>query len=139
MTGHGANRSIGVVSRAARSLLVFGVYLTALGLMLAVAPNVVTRLVGVPETEEPWLRLVGAIALNVGLYYCVAARRELRPIIVASVPARIAIMLWLLAFVAFADADPAIVIFGAADLVGALWTFVALRADRFSGARPGRS
>jgi hypothetical protein len=110
--------------------LVFGVYLLALGPALAIAPNVVTRLVGVSEVHEPWLRLVGALALNIGIYYCVAAVRELRPIIAASVPVRLTIPLWLLAFVLFADADPSVLVFGAADLVGAVWTAAALHADR---------
>lgn len=56
------------MSRAGRSVLVFGVYLTGLGALLAVAPNVVTRMVGVAETREPWLRLVGALAINIGAY-----------------------------------------------------------------------
>lgn len=116
--------------RAAMSVLVFGVYLVALGLVLAIAPNVVTRATGVAETTEPWLRVVGALAINIGLYYLVAARMELRPILVASVPARLAIPLWLTGFVLWADADPSILVFGAADLAGALWTLTALRLDR---------
>jgi hypothetical protein len=118
--------------------LVFGVYLLVLGPALALVPNTVTRLVGIPGVHEPWLRLVGALALNLGLYYCVAAVRELRPIIAASVPARLAIPLWLLAFVWLADADVSTLVFGAADLVGALWTAASLRADRRS-ARSARS
>lgn len=117
------------MSRAARSLLVFGVYLFVLGLALAIAPNAVTRLVGVPETREPWLRLVGALAINIGAYYGTAAIRGLRPIVVASVPARLAIPLWLLAFVLFADADRGVMIFGLADLAGAIWTAAELRRE----------
>ncbi len=117
------------MSRAARSLLVFGVYLVVLGLALAIAPNVVARLVGVPETREPWLRIVGALAVNIGVFYATAARKELRPIMVASVPTRLAIPVWLLAFVAFADADASVMVFGVADLAGAVWTAAALRAD----------
>lgn len=114
--------------------MVFGAYLLVLGPTLAIAPNVVTRLVGAPETHEPWLRLVGVLALNIGLFYCVAAVRELRPIIAASVPVRLGIPLWLLAFVWFAGADASVLVFGAADLAGALWTAAALRIDR--KARP---
>ena len=107
----------------------FGVYLVVLGLSLAIAPNVVARLVGVPQTSEPWLRVVGALAVNIGVFYIVAAVFELRPIIVASVFARLAIPVWLLGFVAFADACPSVLVFGVADLVGALWTLAALRSS----------
>jgi hypothetical protein len=110
--------------------MVFGIYLGVLGLTLAIAPNIVTRMVGVPETSEPWLRVVGALAVNIGLYYVAAARNELRPIMWASVPARFAIPVWLAAFVVFADAEPSVLVFGLADLAGATWTVLALRADR---------
>lgn len=117
------------MSRAARSVGVFGVYLFGLGLALAVAPNVVTRLVGVAETREPWLRLVGALAINIGAFYVTAAVRGLRPILVASVGARLAIPVWLLAFVAFAGAEGGVLVFGAADLAGAVWTAVEIRRE----------
>ena len=107
----------------------FGVYLILLGSSLAIAPNVVARLVGVPETSEPWLRVVGALAVNIGLFYVVAAVFGLRPIFVASVFARLAIPVWLLGFVMFTDADPSVLVFGVADLAGALWTLVALRSS----------
>jgi hypothetical protein len=125
------------VSRAGRSVLAFGIYLIGLGALLAVAPNVVTRIVGIAETDEPWLRLLGALAINVGGYYVTAAIRGLRPIIVASVVARTAIPVWLLAFVAFADADPRVMIFGAADLAGATWTGFELLRERAGSALPG--
>ncbi len=122
------------MSRAARSLLVFGVYLLVLGPTLAIAPNVVARFVGVPETTEPWLRLVGVLAANIGVYYVVAARRNLQPVIAASVPVRFAVPVWLLLFVLLAGADPAVMIFGGADIAGAVWTVLAIRADRRAGA-----
>jgi hypothetical protein len=118
------------VSRAGRSVLIFGLYLLGLGVLLAVAPNVITRVVGIVETDEPWLRLVGALAINIGGYYVTAAIRGLRPIFVASVLARAAIPVWLLAFVAFADADERVMLFGAADLAGAIWTAAELRRER---------
>jgi hypothetical protein len=118
-------------------VLVFGVYLAGLGALLAVVPNAVTRMVGVAETREPWLRLVGALAINIGAYYATAAVRGLRPIFVASVLARTAIPVWLFAFVAFADADERVMVFGAADLAGAIWTAIELRRERAGTARPG--
>jgi uncharacterized membrane protein HdeD (DUF308 family) len=120
------------MSRAARSLWVFGIYLLVLGPSLAIVPNLVLRMFGVPETDEVWIRLVGVLATNIGVYYVVAANRELRPIFQASVAIRLAVPVWLALFVLFADADPAIMIFGVADIVAALWTIGALRADRRS-------
>jgi hypothetical protein len=118
------------MSRGAKSLLVFGVYLLILGPTLAIAPNFVARVVGVPQTTEPWLRLVGVLVANIGIYYVVAARQDLAPVIAASVPVRFALPVWLLLFVLLAGADPAVMIFGGADIAGAVWTVLAIRAGR---------
>jgi hypothetical protein len=118
------------MSRAATSLLVFGIYLIVLGFALALVPNVVADLVNVPRTHEVWLRLVGVLALNIGIYYVVAARWDLRPMLVASVPVRLLVPTWMVLFVVFAGADAHVLIFGLADLLGAAWTAASLRADR---------
>jgi hypothetical protein len=41
-----------IISRAATSILAFGVYLMILGVLLLAAPNVLLGLVGYPTTDE---------------------------------------------------------------------------------------
>lgn len=117
------------MSRAARSLFIFGIYLEFLALALIVAPNVLLRVFGVASTHEIWIRLVGVVAGNIGVYYLLAARHGFTPIITASVPVRFALMAFFAGFVVFDHAEPSILFFGAADVIGAAWTLVALRAD----------
>jgi uncharacterized protein YjeT (DUF2065 family) len=64
------------MSAAAASILAFGIYLVALGTGLLLAPNGMLALFGRPSTSEPWLRVVGLVALVLGTYYAAAARRS---------------------------------------------------------------
>jgi len=62
------------MSRAAKSLLVFGVYLTGLGMLLLIFPNVLLRIFGVPATNEIWIRVNGMFVICFAYYYIQTAR-----------------------------------------------------------------
>src|SRR5438552_580768 len=47
------------MSRAAKSLFVFGVYLCSLGVILLLFPNWLLHFFGVPPTNEVWIRING--------------------------------------------------------------------------------
>ena len=117
------------MSRAAFSAKVFSVYLFILAAMLVVAPNFLLTLFGLPPTSEVWIRVIGLLVLNIGVFAWTAARHEDRHFFRASVYTRGAVFVALTAFAAFGLASPMIVIFGAVDLLGGLWTYAALRAD----------
>ena len=65
------------MNAAAKSLVVYGVYLLFNGIALVVAPNTVLTLFGLPGTSEPWIRVVGLVAGEIGYYFIFAARRGL--------------------------------------------------------------
>jgi hypothetical protein len=119
----------GVVTRAARSLFVFGVYLEFLAAFLIFAPNVLLAAFHVASTHEVWIRCLGVVTGSIGVYYLLAGHHGFGPIIVASVPVRFGLMAFFAGFVVFDHADPSLLIFGAADAVGAAWTLMALRLD----------
>ena len=54
------------MSSAARSVYAFSFYLFALGFVLTVAPNLLLRIFGIPETNEVWIRVVGMLVLLLG-------------------------------------------------------------------------
>jgi hypothetical protein len=118
------------VNRAATSIHVFGIYLLLLGAAIIVAPNLILAPFGLPPTSEVWLRVVGVLAEGVGFYYVQAARHDLIPFYRATIPARVFVFLSFVAFVIFGLVKPALIIFGAVDLVGAAWTFFGLRSSR---------
>jgi hypothetical protein len=127
------------MSRSAFSAKVFAVYLFFVGGMLAVVPNVLLPLFRLAPTGEVWVRILGVIAFNLGVYVWIAAKHENKPFLEASVVTRI------LAFAAFSTyvvtglASPMIGLFAAIDLSGAIWTYLALRADARSPVFAGQA
>jgi len=59
---------------ASRSLFVFGIYLVALGVLLLLSPNLLLRTLGVPVTNEIWIRVNGMFVICLAYYYIQAAR-----------------------------------------------------------------
>ena len=107
---------------AARSLFVYGVYLLLNAVSLVLTPNMLLTLLGVPGTSEPWIRVVGLVAGEIGFYFLVAARRGLSALYPATVHARIVAALVFVALVATRVGPWQLLIFGAVDLLTALWT-----------------
>jgi hypothetical protein len=118
------------VSRAAKSLLVFGIYLTVLGVLLLLFPNVLLRIFGVPPTSEIWIRVNGMFVICFAFYYIQTARHGLTDFILWTVWGRAVVIIYFVAFVLLARAPRALLLFGAIDLLSATWTFMALQMDR---------
>ena len=64
------------MSKTAFTIKVFGVYIFALGLALLIAPNILLSIFGIPETKEVWIRVLGVVVVNLGIYYWYAAKSE---------------------------------------------------------------
>ena len=116
------------MSRAALSTRLFAVYLFALGGVFVTAPNLPLSLFGMPTTEG-WVRIVGLLAFNIGLYAWVAARHEYKAFFVASVWVRIEAWLLLTVLAVLGLVPPIIALFGVIDLIGGLATHYGLRLD----------
>jgi len=117
------------MSKPAFTLKAFGIYLLVLGVGLTVAPNQMLSLFSMPLTTEVWLRVVGVLVFNIGIYYIYAAKCEARAFFQVSVYTRCLVMAAFIAFVALGLAPPMLVLFGVADLLGAIWTQLALRGE----------
>jgi hypothetical protein len=115
------------MSTAAYSIKVFGYYLLALGASLVSYPNMVLALFGVPGSGEVWIRVVGLLAFNIGLYYWFAAVGEATSVFRGSVYTRVLTFVAFIAFVALGLAPSALILFGTVDFAGALWTYMALK------------
>lgn len=122
------------MSKSAKSLLVFGVYLTGMGVGFLIMPNILLGMLGMPPTDEIWSRVVGVLAFVLAFYYIQAARTDLRPFIQWTVYTRIAVFIFFSGFVLTGLAGPIMILLGTVDLAGALWTAWALRSEGQSGA-----
>ena len=115
------------MSRAARSVFVFAVYLWIIGALLVVVPNVLLSLLFMPETHEVWIRVIGVLALILGYYYYTAAKGELTALMRATVVGRYSVCVFFVAFVVLGLAAPMLIAFGIVDAAAATWTALALR------------
>lgn len=117
------------MSGPARSVFVHGLYLALSGLTLIIAPNLLFGLLGIPPTHEVWIHIVGVLTLILGFYFIQAARKELMAFIRWTVYARLTFMAFCVLFVLLNDIGPVLLLFGLLDLLGAIWTALALRAN----------
>lgn len=117
------------MSRAAISIIVYGIYYLVAGLSYAVLPAVALNLFGFP-VEGTWsLRVAGVLLGLHGYFYVQAARQDIVPYYRWTVHGRIAAFLVFAAFAVLGLARPMIILFGVIDLVGAIWTWLALRTS----------
>lgn len=125
------------MSKPALTLKWFGVYLMALGLALVLVPNLLLGLFRMAPSPDVWIRVVGVLAFNIGVYYWFAALSESRPLFLASVYTRALVLASFAAFAALRLGEPLLVLFGSVDFLGGLWTLHALRSEsRGSHRRP---
>lgn len=117
------------MSRAARSLQLFSLYLLALALVLLVAPNVLLHLFGFPATTEVWIRIVGVLVADLGVYYWVASATEAVPLFRASVLTRLIEPVFFLIFVTAGWVRWPLLLFGGVDALAGLWTWRALKSS----------
>ena len=115
------------MSAAGKTLFAFGIYAVAAGAGLVLMPDVVLGILGFPPAGDGWIRVVGTLAVFVGIYHMVAARNELRAYIAASVWVRLAFASTLAVLVAASLMPPPLLMLAAVDVAGAIWTAFALR------------
>ena len=105
-----------------------GIYLGLSGLALIIAPNLLLGLLGLPPTQEVWIRVAGVLTLILGFYFIQAARGNVVEFIRWTVYARLAFMSFCVIFVLLSFVGPVLLLFGLLDLLGAVWTGLALRS-----------
>ena len=118
------------MSKSARSVFVFGVYLGVLGIGLLFVPNLLLGMFFLPGTTEVWIRVVGMLTLFLGFYYTQAARKELTDFFRWTLYPRSSVILFCVIFVLLDLAKPPLILFGVVDLVGVIWTARVLRSPK---------
>ena len=122
------------MSKSAKSVLVFGVYLTIIGVIFLIVPNLLITPFGIEPTHEVWIRLSGMLLMALSVYYIVAAKHELIVIMKATAYIRFTIIFFLTAFALFELVSPNIILFAIVDLLGGLWTWLMLKKEGHIGA-----
>ena len=118
------------MSKSARSVFVFSIYVLVLGIILIVIPNVLLGLFALPETNEVWIRVLGVVILILGFYYLQASKSEIKIFFQWTVYGRAAVPIFFIIFVLLDFAPPVLILFGFIDAVAALWTQLCLRSEK---------
>ena len=108
------------------SVFVFGIYLILVGAGFLFMPNKVLPLFRFPKTDEPWIRVVAVLVLVIAFFYLVASHHNINPMFWATVYARFFVFLSFLALVLAKKAQPMLIMFGAVDALGAVWTLLTM-------------
>jgi hypothetical protein len=115
------------MTAAAKSVYFFGFYLYVLGVTLIFLPNLLLTTMGFPPTDELWIRVAGLLVVLIGFYYHQAGAKNISAFIPLTIPARTTVFIAFIAFVLLKMASPILILMGAIDLAGAIWTFMALK------------
>ncbi|MEK6698421.1 MAG: hypothetical protein AABZ10_05180 [Nitrospirota bacterium] len=92
-------------------------------------PNLLLPVVGLPTTDEVWIRVAGMLALFLAFYDIQAVRSDLAAFFRWTVYVRSSVIIFMAVFVLLGQARPAIIVFGFIDLAGAIWTAFALKSS----------
>lgn len=116
------------MSRPARSLFIFGIYVVLVAIAFLAIPERLIALLQFPPATVGWARVLGLLALVIGSYDIVGARAESVPYMRASVWIRCGFAAGTFILVALGQMPVTLIPLGASDIAGALWTAFALRA-----------
>lgn len=126
------------MSRAKLSLTVYAIYLGSAGLSIALFPDAMLPILGLPVTKEVWVRLYGALATVLAAKGYNGARLNLYSSMQFDVYTRTSFASFLTALVLLGICPRVLEIFAIIDYTGAAWTQWAIRADRRAGIDTSR-
>jgi len=118
------------MSKSALSIFVFGLYVAVVGIIMLVVPNFLLKTISRTSTTKVWIRVVGLLLLYLGFYYTQAARKEMTDFFRWTVYTRSTVIVFFATFVLLGFARPPMIMFGVIDLLGAIWTGLALRSPK---------
>ena len=113
------------MKNVAISLLVFGIYVVAVGLSFLLVPNVVLGVFALPAANEVWIRVVGLLALAIGYYHIQASRDNNHAYFKMTIRGRVGFAIGLIILALVTPNHMQLILFAAVDLAGAAWTWYA--------------
>lgn len=117
------------MSKSAFSLRIFSIYMFVLGSILVIAPNLLLSFFGVPEAHEVWIRVVGMLVIIIGYLDFMATCIELPVFYRWTVTARLSVPVFFTIFIILGLAPLILLLFGAIDGAGAIYTAICLSSD----------
>ena len=117
------------MTHSGKSLFYFGIYVVSTGLLFIVMPESLISLLHLPVITTGWARVVGLLALVIGTNDIYCGKIDLKPFIKVSIYVRLGFALGAILLVVFEQMPITVILFGAVDALGSLWTAIALKSD----------
>jgi hypothetical protein len=118
------------MTTAAKSIFTWGILMVLFGAGYLFVPNFFLPLFGLPPTTEVWIRVFALLLALLGGYYLTCAWNNDILFFRVTIPGRLLFALGLAAFVALGFVKPILLLLGAVDTCGAIWTWLSLRDSR---------
>ncbi len=116
------------MSKSGKSVFYFGIYLLLIGALLCFIPQQFIATLKLPVMPDAWARLLGVMVLILGGYYIIGGLNNLYPFIKATVYLRSFFFVCTIVLFATGQMPKEILPLGIIDLLGAVWTILALKA-----------
>ena len=100
-----------------------------MGVLVWVIPEQFISIFKLPEIPVAWLRVIGLLAIILGSYDIVSGRNNLQPLIKASIYMRLFFFAGIIVLVVSGQMPKEVIPLGITDLLGAVWTILALKAE----------
>ena len=118
------------MKKAAFSVLVDGILLEFIGVFLVFLPAFFLKTLGFTVCDDLIVpRVLGLLVAILGAYYMVIAIANVRVMIVFTVVGRLAFFLGSVVFFLVNWTGPNIFLISMIDLLGSIWTLIALKSD----------
>ena len=120
------------MSRAALSILIFGIYLIFMGITFLFYPEILFTILDYPTDPDIASRVLGMVLFVLAYYYIRAALDEegMVKFFMWTVHTRALVIVLFIVFVVMDLVSALMIVFGVIDLAAAIWTFWALRKDK---------
>lgn len=118
------------MSKAAKSVFVFGAYIFVVGISLMAIPNFSLVMFGLDEATDVWVRAMGLLTFYLGFYYMMCARMEIAYFFKLTVYVRFSVIFFFTAFVLLGYAKWPLILFAVVDFLGGIWTAIALKSSK---------
>jgi hypothetical protein len=115
------------MSSAASTIRFYSFYLFLMGAGMVLVPNLLLGILGFHPTSEIWIRVLGLFTFTVGIYYYHSARHEQIEFFRATTIGRLFFFLATVGLVFVFNQSVMLAAIGSIDLLGALWTYAAIK------------
>ena len=115
------------MTKSAKTIWIFGIYLLIEGIFLMVAPSWLLSTIGLPEPESVWRIIAGLVVAILGYYYIRNAKENLLPFFHFTVQVRVLQFVFFVGLYVFERGTIALILFSFIEFIAGMWTMSVLK------------